>query len=104
MQALTDLLGNPRKAAQPSIPQLAEIGYLEVEPRRRPDGSQDRNRYRLLFDRALFEVRDRAAEKVGQPDVAGGNLMLRDRNVEGRGTATWAIPLIMMNVPISTIQ
>ena len=104
MPTLADRLGKTRQAVQRSIRQLAEIGYLEVEPRRRPDGSQDRNRYRLLFDRALFEVRDRAAEKVGQHDVAGGNLMLRDRNMEGRGTATWAIPLIMMNVPTSTIQ
>ena len=72
MPTLADRLGKTRQAVQRSIRQLAEIGYLEVEPRRRPDGSQDRNRYRLLFDRALFEVRDRAAEKVGQHDVAGG--------------------------------
>ena len=72
MPTLADRLGKTRQAVQRSIRQLAEIGYLEVEPRRRPDGSQDRNRYRLLFDRALFEVRDRAAEKVGQHDVAVG--------------------------------
>jgi DNA-binding MarR family transcriptional regulator len=72
MPTLAERLGKTRQAVQRSIRQLAEIGYLEVEPRRRPDGSQDRNRYRLLFDRALFEVRDRAAEKVGQHDVAGG--------------------------------
>jgi hypothetical protein len=72
MPTLADRLGITRQAVQRSIRQLAEIGYIEVEPRRRPDGSQDRNRYRLLFDRALFEVRDRTEEKVGQPDVAGG--------------------------------
>ena len=94
MPTLADRLGITRQAVQRSIRQLVEIGYLEVESRRRPDGSQDRNRYPLLFDRALFAVRDKTAEEMGQRDVAGGNLMLRDRNVEGRGTATWAIPLI----------
>ena len=72
MQTLADRLGITRQAVQRSIRQLAEIGYLEVEPRRRPDGSQDRNRYRLLFDRALFAVRDKTAEEMGQHDVAGG--------------------------------
>jgi DNA-binding MarR family transcriptional regulator len=72
MPTLADRLGITRQAVQRSIRQLAEIGYIEVEPRHRSDGSQDRNRYRLLFDRALFEVRDKTAEKVGQPDVAGG--------------------------------
>jgi hypothetical protein len=72
MPTLADRLGITRQAVQRSIRQLAEIGYIEVEPRRRPDGSQDRNRYRLLFDRALFAVRDKTAEKVGQHDVAGG--------------------------------
>jgi len=72
MPTLADRLGITRQAVQRSIRQLAETGYIEVEPRRRPDGSQDRNRYRLLFDRALFEVRDKTAENMGQPDVAGG--------------------------------
>src|SRR4051794_112350 len=49
MPTLADRLGITRQAVQRSIRQLAEIGYIEVEPRRRPDGSQDRNRYRLLF-------------------------------------------------------
>ena len=72
MPTLAERLGITRQAVQRSVRQLADIGYVEVEHRHRADGTQDRNRYRLLFDRALFEVRDRAAEKVGQHDVAGG--------------------------------
>jgi DNA-binding MarR family transcriptional regulator len=83
MPTLADRLGITRQAVQRSIRQLAEIGYIEVEPRHRSDGSQDRNRYRLLFDRALFEVRDKTAEKVGQPDIAGPQRGRQgDRNVD----------------------
>jgi hypothetical protein len=75
MPTLAERLGVTRQAVQRSIRQLAELGYIEVERRYRPDGTQDRNRYRLLFDRALFEVRNRAADdgsEWGQPDVAVG--------------------------------
>jgi hypothetical protein len=91
-------LGITRQAVQRSLRQLADLGYIQVEHRHRVDGAHDRNRYRLLFDRALFEVRNKAAaddptEVEGmqrdvaspmQPDVAG---MQRGRqgacNVEG---------------------
>ena len=92
MPTLAERLGITRQAVQRSVRQLADIGYVEVEHRHRADGTQDRNRYRLLFDRALFEVRNRAgidtAEipqpdvAVGQPDVAGPQRGRQgDRNV-----------------------
>jgi DNA-binding MarR family transcriptional regulator len=105
MPTLAERLGITRQAVQRSIRQLAELGYIEVEHRHRADGTQDRNRYRLLFDRALFEVRNRAdisnsegGEGMqhdvadlpqrdvagGQPDVAGPQRGRQgDRNVEG---------------------
>src|SRR4051794_11190514 len=52
-------LGIARQSAQRSLGQLAQFGYIEIEPRRRTDGGHDRNRYRLLFDRALFQVQNR---------------------------------------------
>jgi DNA-binding MarR family transcriptional regulator len=92
MPTLADRLGITRQAVQRSIRQLANLGYIEVEHRHRADGTQDRNRYRLLFDRALFEVRNRAEidspeapqpdVAVGQPDVAGPQRGRQgDRNV-----------------------
>jgi hypothetical protein len=75
MATLADRLGISRQAVQRSIRQLSELVYIQVEPRRRPDGSQDRNRYRLLFDRALFQVGNRTdlvTEEWPQHDVAGG--------------------------------
>jgi DNA-binding MarR family transcriptional regulator len=78
---LAERLGVSRQAVQRSLRRLAAFGYIEVEHRRRADGSQDRNRYRLLFDRALFEVRNGAGtvnkevqhvpEPRPQRDVAG---------------------------------
>jgi hypothetical protein len=78
-------LGITRQAVQRSLRQLADLGYIEVEHRHRPDGAQDRNRYRLLFDRALFKVRNTTVDNYPesgdgmqrdvaappQPDVAG---------------------------------
>jgi len=83
--ALAQRLGITRQAVQRSLRQLAELAYIEVEHRHRTDGANDRNRYRLLFDRALFEVRNKAADDHPedgksiqhsvadpmQPDVAG---------------------------------
>jgi hypothetical protein len=69
-------LGITRQAVQRSIRQLAELGYIEVERKRRADGGYDRNHYRLLFDRALFEVRNRdldeapKAQDAMQHDIA----------------------------------
>jgi hypothetical protein len=58
--AVARRLGVTRQAVQRSLKQIAELGYMEVTPHRRADGGFDRNRYRLLFDRALFEVRNQA--------------------------------------------
>ncbi len=58
------------------IKALAKLGYLEVHQNQRQDGGAAPNAYRLLFDRALFEVQDRLemdAEEgvppVGSPDT-----------------------------------
>ena len=58
------------------IKALAKLGYLEIHQNWRQDGGYARNAYRLLFDRALFEVQDRldldAEEEVphvGSPDT-----------------------------------
>ena len=66
--ALAQRLGITRQAVQRSLRQLAELGYIEVEARRRTDGGYDRNRYRLLFDRALFEVRNRDLDETSEPE------------------------------------
>ena len=47
-----------RQAAHQNIQQLAKLGYIEVQRRQRPDKGNAANRYRLLFDRALFSVRN----------------------------------------------
>jgi len=58
------------------IKALAKLGYLEIHQNRRKDGGAATNAYRLLFDRALFEVQDRlemdaeeGSPPVGSPDT-----------------------------------
>ena len=82
---LAERLGITRQAVQRSLRQLADLAYIEVEHRHRADGAHDRNRYRLLFDRALFEIKNKAVAEAPehaagmqrdvalpmQPDVAG---------------------------------
>jgi helix-turn-helix protein len=65
---LASRLGVTRQAVQRSRRQLAELGYIEVLRQRRKDGGFGSNRYRLLFDRALFMV-NTGAETM-QHDVA----------------------------------
>jgi hypothetical protein len=89
--ALGRRLSISRQAAQRSLGQLAELGYIEVERKRRADGGYDRNRYRLLFDRALFEVRNRdvdeapEAQDTAQHDVAPPCNMTLQSVQRGRG-------------------
>jgi DNA-binding transcriptional MocR family regulator len=89
--ALAQRLGISRQAVQRSLGQLAALGYIEVERKRRADGGDDRNRYRLLFDRALFEVRNRdvdeapEAQDTVQHDVAPPCNMTLQSVQRGRG-------------------
>jgi hypothetical protein len=68
--ALAKRLGITRQAVQRSLKQISELGYMEVTPHHRADGGHDRNRYRLLFDRALFEVRNNAG--IASPEDSEG--------------------------------
>jgi hypothetical protein len=56
MSTVAKRLGVTRQAVQQRIKQLHHCGYLEIQRESRPDGGDARNRYRLLFDRALFAV------------------------------------------------
>src|SRR5262249_41807982 len=46
-------LGIRRRAVQRQIRELGELGYLEIVPRSRENGSTTSNGYRLLFDGEL---------------------------------------------------
>ncbi len=55
-------LGTKRQVVHRPVRELAKLGYLESKRTQRRDGGNATNRYRLLFDRALFVVRDQLSE------------------------------------------
>ncbi len=56
MTTLATQLSTRRQVVQRHVQELAKLGYIEIQRQRRPDGGSAANRYRLLFDRALFQV------------------------------------------------
>src|SRR4051794_1674483 len=68
--AIARRLGVSRQAVQRSLKQISELGYMEATALRRTDGGHDRNRYRLLFDRALFEVSNKAGIESAEASEA----------------------------------
>ncbi len=70
MTTLAKMLGYTRQAAQQHIQELTKLGYIEVQRQRRPDKGYAANRFRLLFDRALFQVGDEL--RGMQAELAGG--------------------------------
>jgi DNA-binding transcriptional ArsR family regulator len=74
---MAERLGIRRQAVSRQFKALARLGYIEVQRQKRKDGGDTSNRYRILFDRALFQVRndlEGVQQEVagGQPDIAGG--------------------------------
>ncbi len=63
-------LGTKRQVVHRHVRELVKLGYLESKRTQRRDGGNATNRYRLLFDRALFVVRDQLSEE--QQEVKGG--------------------------------
>ena len=50
LKTLSEMLGKSRQAISMDIKCLVEHGYIQVVPQFRPDGSQQNNLYRLIFD------------------------------------------------------
>ena len=83
LATLAKRLGVTKQAVEKQIGPLAELGYIEIQRRTRPNGSSASNAYKLLFDGDLAAVHDQlhgaenAAQGVnvgltgGQPDVDG---------------------------------
>ncbi len=91
MSTLARMLNCTRQAVQQHIRQLAKLGYIEVQPQLRENRGNTANRYRLLFDRALFVV---GSELRGvQGELAGG--------VQGElaGPASPELATILKNAP-----
>ena len=91
MSTLARMLNCTRQAVQQHIRELAKLGYIEVQPQLRENRGSTANRYRLLFDRALFIV---GSELRGvQGELAGG--------VQGElaGPASSGLAPILKNAP-----
>ncbi len=91
MSTLARMLNCTRQAVQQHIRELAKLGYIEVQPQLRENRGNTANRYRLLFDRALFVV---GSELRGvQGELAGG--------VQGElaGPASPELATILKNAP-----
>ena len=73
LTTLATQLGTKRPVVHRNVQDLAKLGYLEIKRTQRRDGGNATNRYRLLFDRALFVVRDQLSEE--QQEVKGGGLL-----------------------------
>ena len=58
LTTLATQLGTRRQVVHRHVRELAKLGYLESKRTTRRDGGNATNRYRLLFDWALFVVRD----------------------------------------------
>jgi hypothetical protein len=73
MATLAQRLSITRQAVQQRIDQLTRCGYLEIHRQHRADGGTGTNRYRLLFDRALFRVQEDMPDETRPPqaDLAG---------------------------------
>ena len=56
LTTLATQLSTRRQVVQRHVQELAKLGYIEIQRQRRPDGGSTANRYRLMFDRALFQV------------------------------------------------
>ena len=66
-----------KQAVSKQLLELCRLGYLEILPRLRRDGSTSSNAYRLIFDADLAAIYDRLGgeteqETMGQPDIDGG--------------------------------
>ena len=70
LTTLATQLGTKRPVVHRNVQDLAKLGYLEIKRTQRRDGGNATNRYRLLFDRALFVVRDQLSE--AEQEVKGG--------------------------------
>ena len=91
MSTLARMLNCTRQAVQQHIRELAKLSYIEVQPQLRENRGNTANRYRLLFDRALFVV---GSELRGvQGELAGG--------VQGElaGPASPELATILKNAP-----
>ena len=91
MNTLARMLNCTRQAVQQHIRELTKLGYIEVQPQLRENRANTANRYRLLFDRALFIV---GSELRGvQEELAGG--------VQGElaGPASPELATILKNAP-----
>ena len=56
LTTLATQLSTRRQVVQRHVQELAKLGYIEIQHQNRSDGGNAANRYRLLFDRALFQV------------------------------------------------
>ena len=69
-------LGITRQAVQRSLRQIGDLGYVETRRQTRHDGGDTANLYRLLFDRALLEIKADCPTETGgeeeQRQLAGG--------------------------------
>ena len=75
LTTLANQLGTRRQVVHRHVQDLAKLGYLESKRSQRRDGGNATNRYRLLFDRALFVVRDQLSE--AEQEVKGGAVTSR---------------------------
>lgn len=98
MVTLAEMLNTSRQAPQRQIRKLSKLGYIEKSRQHRADGGNTSNRYRLLFDRALFQKQTEIEE--GQHSVAGGgNTALRGGQADVAGGATSEVATILKNAP-----
>lgn len=56
LTTLGEMLGKTKQAVSKDIQALVDLGYVEVTRQFRPDGSQQNNLYRLLFDTRQRDV------------------------------------------------
>ena len=98
MVTLAEILDTSRQAPQRQIRKLCKLGYIEISRQHRGDGGNTSNRYRLLFDRALFQKQTEI--EGGQHDVAGGgNTALQGGQHGVAGHATSEVATILKNAP-----
>ncbi len=98
MVTLAEMLNTSRQAPQRQIRKLCKLGYIEKSRQHRADGGNTSNRYRLLFDRALFQKQTEI--EGGQHGVAwGGNTALQGGQPDVAGGATSEVATILKNAP-----
>lgn len=65
---LAQRLGTSRQAVSKQIKALVQLGYVETQRRKRPDGGDATTAYRLLFDGDMAEEYGRLKSAENQPD------------------------------------